>query len=179
MMVILNVALSALTTANGYLAYAALSLILTIFAIFILIKFRLPLIFRWFVLLNILILNIGYAFDLYDSIWYFNKVAHFHTAFTVTRAAVYIFNPVSGNNTRLISLIVPLSVGIAFGTIWEIGEWLAHTINPLFELTLTDTFTDLIVDLGGALLALIPELHPRGERLVTRFMTQSSPHPSV
>ena len=99
----------------------------------------------------------GYAFDLYQRIWWFDKVIHAYTTFAVTLlVALFLYGRVltGARDHRFLLVLVIAGFGLGFGTLWEFAEWGYDRAVPTDAIKgKLDTITDLIVDTGGALVA--------------------------
>lgn len=98
------------------------------------------------------------SFGLYDDFYYYDKVVHFLVSFAVTYfIGSIIQKSLFKNNTQSwLFFIIVVSLGFAVGSLWEVFEWIMGFVVP-HELIrgVDDTITDLIVDLLGAVCAVI------------------------
>lgn len=104
----------------------------------------------------------GYAFDLYQQFWWFDRVLHACTTLAVTLwLALFVFSNVlmkeRGHSVLLFLLVA--SVGIALGALWEVAEWGFDQIAPRDVIKgKYDTLLDIVMNTAGALLAGIMTL---------------------
>lgn len=99
----------------------------------------------------------GYAFDLYQRFWWFDRLSHAGTLFAVTFwAAVFLCGRVLNDSTdhRPIRVLLVASVGVAVGAWWEVAEWGFDQLMPADVIKgKYDTVIDLAVDTFGTVLA--------------------------
>lgn len=112
----------------------------------------------WGFLAVALLANVaGYWFNLYEQFVWFDEVLHAYTMFAITLfLALVLYNVVlTGVQHHPLALVLVIAgIGLALGTLWEIGEWgYDQLVQPNIILGKTDTIYDLILDTGGALLA--------------------------
>lgn len=112
----------------------------------------------WLLAAVMLLANVaGYGFDLYQRVWWFDRILHACTLFAMTYwAAVFLCSKVldAGAGYWWIRLLVIASIGIAIGAIWEVAEWGFDQVMPANVIKgKYDTVVDLIVDTIGAVLA--------------------------
>jgi hypothetical protein len=102
----------------------------------------------------------GEALGAYDSIPWFDNVAHFTLPFflaptlyiALARADV-VPDPKDSDNWRhyVGIFVVSFALGVALGGVWEIWEWVSdHTLGSNLQLGLDDTVGDLVADTAGA-----------------------------
>ncbi len=100
---------------------------------------------------------VGYAFDLYQRFWCFDKLLHSYTTFAVTLLVALLLygRALTGaRDHRFLLVLVIAGLGRALGTLWEFAEWGYERATPVDAIKGNrDTITDLIVDIGGALVA--------------------------
>jgi hypothetical protein len=103
----------------------------------------------------------GEAFGAYDSIPWFDNVAHFSLPFflaptlyiALARADV-VPDPKDETTTRhyVGIFVVSFALGVALGGVWEIWEWVSdHSFGSSLQLGLDDTVGDLVADTLGSL----------------------------
>lgn len=99
----------------------------------------------------------GYAFDLYQSFWWFDRILHGATLFAMTFwVAVFLCSKVldGGGRYHLLRLLLIACTGIAIGALWEVAEWAFDTIASGDVIKgKYDTVLDIIMDTIGAVLA--------------------------
>lgn len=97
----------------------------------------------------------GYAFDLYQRAWWFDRVLHAGTILAITFwLALFVcarsLHPRNGRS--ILGMFLLACVGIALGALWEVGEWGADLVLPGDVIKgKNDTVMDLIMDTAGAL----------------------------
>ena len=97
----------------------------------------------------------GYAFDLYQRFWWFDRVLHAGTILAITVwLALFVcarsLHP--GNGRSIVAMFLLACVGIALGALWEVAEWGADLVLPGDVIKgKNDTVLDLIMDTAGAL----------------------------
>ena len=110
----------------------------------------------------------GYAFDLYQRVWWFDRVLHAGTILAITFwLALFVcargLHPRNGRS--ILAMFLLACVGIALGALWEVAEWGADLVLPGDVIKgKNDTVMDLIMDTAGALAAAalaMPCLRPR------------------
>lgn len=75
----------------------------------------------WTFAILLVIANIaGYAFDLYQQFWWFDRILHAATLFALTLwLGLIVFAPgLQGDRTVLVVLLIA-SVGLAIGALWK------------------------------------------------------------
>lgn len=112
----------------------------------------------WTLLVTAGVANIaGYAFDLYQQFWWFDRILHALTILAITLwLALFVFGRIisaeHGHNVLIILLFA--SVGIAIGALWEVAEWGFDQIAPGDVIKgKHDTIFDIVMDTAGAGLA--------------------------
>lgn len=99
----------------------------------------------------------GYAFDLYQRFWWFDRILHSCTLFAITFwAAVFLCGKVLNGTAdhRLIRVLLIAGVGVAVGAWWEVAEWGFDQLMPADVIKgKHDTIVDLVMDTCGAVLA--------------------------
>jgi len=104
------------------------------------------------------------VFDLYETFWWLDETLHVYFTFCLTLVLVlYAYGKVlTGRCHHQVLLVLTVTgLGLACGTLWEITEWLYDylvssdalyaTTNPITDMT--DTMTDMIMNLAGSLVA--------------------------
>jgi len=112
----------------------------------------------WAVLAAAVAANVaGYAFGLYQQLWWFDRVLHAFTLFAMTLwLALLVFGPGFREGFRFRTFLLVLALGLAMGAIWEIAEWAYDRIAPQDVIKgKFDTVLDLIMDTVGAALAAL------------------------
>ena len=109
------------------------------------------------------------VFSLYEKFWWLDEALHSYFTFSLTLVlALYVYGKVlTGHHQHRILLVLSIAgLGLACGTLWEIAEWgydqtvsaeaIYGTTNPITDLS--DSMTDMIMDLAGSLAAGIASL---------------------
>lgn len=97
----------------------------------------------------------GYALDLYQRFWWFDRVLHGGTILAITFwVGLFVcarsLHPRKGRD--LVAMFLLACVGIALGALWEVAEWSADLALPGDVIKgKNDTVMDLIMDTMGAL----------------------------
>lgn len=112
----------------------------------------------WIFVALALIANVaGFALDLYQQWYWFDRVLHSFTIFTLTLwlAIFYFLAALRPHHARgLRGFLLILSAGVAVGAIWEVLEWwfdLFASTNVIKGKN--DTIWDIMMDTAGAALA--------------------------
>lgn len=110
----------------------------------------------WALAAVMLVANLaGYALDLYQRFWWFDRVLHGGTILAITFWLGLFFcarrlHPSYGRD--LVAVLLLACVGIALGALWEVAEWGADLVLPGDVIKgKHDTIIDLIMDTAGAL----------------------------
>jgi hypothetical protein len=109
------------------------------------------------------------VFNLYEKFWWLDEALHSYFTFSLTMVlALYAYGKVlTGHHQHRILLVLCIAgLGLACGSVWEIAEWgydqtvsseaIYGTTNPITDLS--DTVTDMIMNLAGSLAAGIISL---------------------
>jgi hypothetical protein len=109
------------------------------------------------------------VFNLYEMFWWLDEALHSYFTFSLTLVlALYAYGKVlTGHHQHRILLVLSIAgLGLACGSVWEIAEWgydqtvsseaIYGTTNPITDLS--DTVTDMIMNLAGSLAAGIISL---------------------
>jgi hypothetical protein len=109
------------------------------------------------------------VFELYEKFWWLDEALHSYFTFSLTLVlALYAYGKVlTGCHQHQILLVLSVAgLGLACGSVWEIAEWgydqtvsseaIYGTTNPITDLS--DTVTDMIMNLAGSLAAGIISL---------------------
>ncbi len=112
----------------------------------------------WILLIAAGVANIaGYAFDLYQGFWWFDRVPHACTLLAIALLlAVFVFNTALNRDRGdgLLYVILVASVGVALGAFWEVAEGGFDQVAPGDVIKgKHDTLLDIVMDTAGALLA--------------------------
>ncbi len=127
--------------------------------------------------LTIAAVGVGIAsnhFDLYRRIVWYDEILHLVTAFFLgvlvgARAHRTVFRGTRARLVRRVAVIV--TVVLALGLLWELGEWLVDRWRgTTMSKGTKDTAVDLLADLAGAL---------AGALAVSLLATRSRPHRSA
>jgi hypothetical protein len=99
----------------------------------------------------------GYALDLYQQFWWFDRLLHAFTIFAITLwLAVIAFAPSFRRGHAVRTFFLVASVGLAVGALWEVAEWAYDQVAPQDVIKgKFDTVLDLIMDTIGAALAAL------------------------
>lgn len=110
----------------------------------------------WALAAVMLVANLaGYALDLYQRFWWFDRVLHGGTILAITFwLGLFLcarrLHPSNGRDLGTVLLLA--CVGIAIGALWEVAEWGADLVLPGDVIKgKHDTIIDLIMDTAGAL----------------------------
>lgn len=123
--------------------------------LFIMVQDRLPAFFNMLVVLAGLLNAIAWGWDLYDRIWPYDELAHTFTTLVVTLAFGFLIYAPYGNRPWIFVFSL-ISLGISFGALWEIIEWVGYYFSAQQGIMgLDDTFFDLILDSLGAVAAAL------------------------
>jgi hypothetical protein len=99
----------------------------------------------------------GYAFDLYQRFWWFDRALHACTILAVTLwLALFVCGRALDGERghRLVLVLLLASVGIALGALWEVAEWGFDQIAPGDVIKgKHDTIIDIVMDTAGAVSA--------------------------
>jgi len=109
-----------------------------------------------------LVANIGgYAFDLYQAFWWFDRVLHSGTMLAITFwLAVIVFAPPLKTGSPVLLFFLIAAVGVAIGALWEVAEWVFDMVAPSDVIKgKNDTVLDIIMDTIGALIAACMALY--------------------
>jgi hypothetical protein len=113
--------------------------------------------FAWMLLAVSVLINLAsFVWDLYDQVWWYDKVVHIFTsfAFTLPLPALLRGRVLTGfRRHRFLMVVLITCLGVALGTFWEIFEWGFSQLwgDPNLLEKRVDVVTDLIVDAIGAL----------------------------
>jgi VanZ family protein len=109
------------------------------------------------------------VFELYEKFWWLDEALHSYFTFSLTLVlALYAYGKVLTDRYqhRILLVLSIAELGLACGTLWEIVEWgydqtvsseaIYGTTNPITDMS--DSMTDLIMNLAGSLAAGITSL---------------------
>ena len=109
------------------------------------------------------------VFKLYEKFWWLDEALHSYFTFSLTLVlALYTYGKMlTGRYQHRVLLVLSIAgLGLACGSLWEIAEWgydqtvsseaIYGTTLPITDMT--DTMTDLIMNLAGSLAAGITSL---------------------
>lgn len=122
-----------------------------------------PTIFDLLFTLAALLSALGSVFDLFDQVVLYDKLMHAFMSFAVSLAFYFLFYTPPSPRKRSITLLTSVfTLGVCFGTLWEIFEW--ATGNNYGYL---DTISDLAIDSASALAASLVALviYQRGRQI--------------
>jgi hypothetical protein len=110
----------------------------------------------------------GYALDLYQRFWWFDRALHAGTIFALTLwLALIVFARAVRDGRPILTLLLMSSVGLAVGALWEVAEWAFDQFASSDVIKgKNDTIIDIVMDTGGAILAgagCLAFLRPTGE----------------
>lgn len=110
-----------------------------------------------FIAVAVLVNIAGYVWDLYERFIWFDEALHVFTTFALTLLIARLLYGVilKGAQTHpVLFVLTVVSLGLAIGSLWEIGEWAYDQIVPSnVILGKTDTIIDLLMDIVGAIIA--------------------------
>ncbi len=70
---------------------------------------------------------LGFAFNLYDRLWWYDEASHGYATFAYTLVAVALFAYgavlTRARQHRLLFILAVGAIGLAMGTLWEVAEW--------------------------------------------------------
>lgn len=110
----------------------------------------------WVLLAGVGIANVaGYAVDLYQHFWWFDRILHGATIFALTFwLALFVFSRSLRAGRRAAIAVLIASVGIAVGALWEVAEWGFDQVAPGNVIKgKFDSVLDILMDTAGAALA--------------------------
>lgn len=112
----------------------------------------------WTILVAAVVLNIvGYVWNLYERISWFDRLVHGYTFFALTLSlALWLYGVVlTGVRTHgVLFVLIVACLGVGLGALWEIAEWgLDQVVSGNIIRGKFDTILDLIMDTLGSLLA--------------------------
>ncbi len=121
--------------------------------LFIWVQDRLPAFINMLLVLAALLNAVAWGWNLYDRIWPYDELAHFLTTLVVTLAlGLLVYAPYA--NRRWLFAFSLIHLGIAFGALWEMIEWVGYYFSAdRGVMGLNDTIFDLILDSLGAIAA--------------------------
>ncbi len=98
----------------------------------------------------------GFIFGLYGKFWWFDEVLHAYFFFSFALVlALYAYGAVltGAREHGLLLVLTVAALGLAGGTLWEIGEWAYdQVVRPNVILPKTDTIIDLVIDMIGGIM---------------------------
>jgi hypothetical protein len=112
----------------------------------------------WWLAVILTLVNVaGYAFDLYEAFWWFDRILHGATLFAITFwfTAIVLGDAIREGHDVLFVLLLS-SFGIAIGALWEVAEWAfdAMAVGDVIK-GKHDTLLDVLMDTAGALAAAL------------------------
>ena len=125
----------------------SLAIFLVVSTGFLLLRPRLPNLLSFLVIVAAVINAVGWAWNLFNQVSFYDEMVHAFTAFAVM-AAIGHFARTRGyldappGSVRYVLTVT--AVGLALGALWEVAEAL------VLNLSLTDTLIDLAMDALGA-----------------------------
>ena len=128
----------------------------------------------WAVIIAVVIGNLaGYWFNLYEMLWWFDRVLHTSTLFGLTLwLALVVLAPGLRGGHPVIQVLMLAGCGLALGALWEVLEWAFDQVAPGDVIKgKNDTLIDIVLDAVGAVAAgllTIPLLRDRPSRLEGR-----------
>ena len=161
---LLGAAIVAAIVQGQWMAALPLAGFLLAASLFIKLEDRLPTLFDLLFVIAALLNAGGWAFKWYNTIGFYDEVAHGFTTFALTLALGYLAYGrmlASFHQQRLLFVLAIASFGIAIGAIWEVVEWLADFVvaSEVVE-SINDIMDDLIMDSIGAGIAGTLSLWP-------------------
>ena len=125
----------------------------------------------WSAIAVVTIANLaGYALNLYQAVWWFDRVLHMATISALTLwLGLYVCSPVfrGDRDPGLRAVLIIASIGVACGALWEVAEWALDQVVPGNIIKgKYDTIIDIVADTAGALVAGTTALWLMGPRTV-------------
>lgn len=123
--------------------------------LFLLVQDRLPALFNMLVVVAAFLNAVAWGWNLYDRFLPFDELAHTFTTLVVTLAFGFLIYAPYGNRPWIFVFSL-ISLGISFGALWEIIEWVGFYFSAQHGIMgIDDTFFDLIFDSLGAVAAAL------------------------
>lgn len=110
----------------------------------------------WIAAVAAIVANVaGYAADLYQRWWWFDRVLHPATIFAITLAlGLLVFARALRDGHPALAVLLIASVGLAVGGLWEVAEWSFDRLASGDVIKgKHDTILDLVTDTVGAVAA--------------------------
>ena len=110
----------------------------------------------WVLLVLLGLANVaGYAVDLYQRFWWFDRVLHAATTLAVALGlALFVFGKAFRPGHPVLLVLMVASVGLAVGAAWEVAEWGFDQVAPGDVIKgKYDTVLDVVMDTIGAVIA--------------------------
>lgn len=109
------------------------------------------------VAIGILITAATLWWKLYQIFWWFDDLLHFYNPFALTLLITLLMYHVvltGVHQHRFLFVLTAASLGLAVGVLWEFAEWIYdQMVHPNVIEGKIGTIIDLLLDLGGSLLA--------------------------
>ena len=103
----------------------------------------------WVLLVLLGLANVaGYAVDLYQRFWWFDRVLHAATTLAVALGlALFVFGKAFRPGHPILLVLMVASVGLAIGAVWEVAEWGFDQVAPGDVIKgKYDTVLDVVMD---------------------------------
>ena len=112
----------------------------------------------WSAIAAVAVANVaGFALNLYQAAWWFDRVLHTATISALTLwLGLYVCSPVfrGDHDPGLRAVAIIASMGVACGALWEVAEWALDQVVPGNVIKgKYDTIIDIVADAAGALAA--------------------------
>lgn len=142
-----GVALVAAFFLERWTGLPSLALFLVLSITFLLLQDRLPSLLSALVVAAALVNAVGWAWNLFQPVIFYDEMVHTFTAFAFMAAFGYLgwtrgYIDAAPGSARFVLTVA--GAGLALGVLWEVAEAL------FLNLTWTDTLIDLLVDTIGA-----------------------------
>lgn len=141
---------------QGQIANAALTGFFTLLMVYVLyIDIKLHKFVYFLLILSVFLNLLGYVFEFYTIIPYYDNVLHAYTIFAVTTSVSLQLFPDFINQHRAKTpyvIFTLVAVGCAIGSWWEIFEWVFDSYTSWNAIKdFNDSFTDMIANTIGAI----------------------------
>ncbi|MEX2672299.1 MAG: hypothetical protein WD294_09345 [Phycisphaeraceae bacterium] len=136
---------------------AGLAALLSLAVAFLMLPSRLPSLFSMLFVAAAVLNGLGWVFNFWDRVPYYDPFTHAFTTFSGTLAVGYlVYGSVTLHVGRYATLLFALNVaalGMAVGGLWEIFEW-SIGVPQTYQSVAVDLIADAIGALGAAMLAM-------------------------
>lgn len=169
--VFLLVATAAAGMTERWWGLAGLALVSVAAVVFLLLRSRLPSLFSLLFVVAGILNGLGWVFNMWQRVPYFDPFTHAFTSFGVTLAIGYlVYGSVTLHVRRYATFLFALNVaalGVSLGAGWEIFEW-SIGVPQTYQSVAIDLIADLIGAAAAAALAVYA---------FTRVGTERGPEP--